>query len=314
MTLVCTISDLPKHLKHPVVTIGNFDGVHRGHQAIFREIVKRAKSSNGTSVVTTFEPHPVKIINPGKKLPLLTSLEQKRNLLISREIDILLLLDFTLEFAAMSARSFVKDILVNKLGAQEIVVGYDYVFGNKREGNVKLLKEMGREFGFDVHRVGPVYVNKEVVSSTSIRNLILGGDVSGAKKLLGRNYQIKGEVVKGKNRGGSMLGYPTANIRLSGNRLIPKQGVYVVAVEIQDRILPGLTNIGYNPTFKENSLSIETHILDMNEDILKKEIRVNFLSRLRDEMTFSTPQELSKQIKQDIKKARDFFQKEENRL
>ncbi len=306
MTITYTLNDLPKDIENPVVTIGNFDGVHWAHQAIVKKVIERARDLNGTSVVITFEPHPIKLMSPKKVLPLITLLEQKKELIINQGIDIFLLIRFTLEFAAISARDFVKDILVDHLGIKEIVVGYDYAFGHNREGNISLLKEMGQQFNFKVHQVGPVYVGESLVSSTSIRNLIMEGNVSEAKRLLGRNYQIRGEVVRGRNRGGPLLGYPTANLKLV-DELIPKEGVYVVSVDVGGKIYQGLTNIGRNPTFKDKTLSVETHILDLSADILRQRIRVNFLSRLRDEITFANVKELSQQISRDIKQAREFF-------
>ena len=313
MTATYSLDSLPKDTKNPVVTIGNFDGVHWAHQAIFRKVMERAKDLNGTSMVITFEPHPMKVMSPKKVKPLITLLEQKKELVINQGIDILLLIRFTLRFAAISARDFVQNILVDHLGIKEIVVGYDYVFGHKREGNINLLKEMGRQFNFRVHQVGPVYVEKRLVSSTSIRNLITEGNVSEAKRLLGRNYQIRGEVIRGSNRGGPLLGFPTANLKLV-DELIPKEGVYVVTVDLKGKIYQGLTNIGYNPTFKDKTLSVETYIFDLSANILKQRIKINFLSRLRDEITFASAKELSQQISRDIKQAGEFFQKEKNRL
>jgi riboflavin kinase/FMN adenylyltransferase len=308
MTVTCTLDNLPEDIKNPVVTIGNFDGVHWAHQAIFKKVIERAKDLNGASVVITFEPHPIKVMSPNKAKPLITLLEQKRELVLNQGIDIFLLITFTLEFAAISASDFVKGILVDKLGIKEIVVGYDYTFGNNREGNINLLKEMGQEFNFKVHQVGPIYVGKSLVSSTSIRNLIMEGKVSEARQLLGRDYQIRGEVIKGRNRGGALLGYPTANVRVE-DELIPKEGVYVVTVEVGGKIYQGLTNIGYNPTFKGKTLSVETHIFDFSADILKQKIRINFLSRFRDEITFASIKDLSQQISRDVRQAREFFQK-----
>lgn len=313
MTTTYTLDNLPEDIKNPVVTIGNFDGVHWAHQAIFKKVIERAKDLNGTSVVITFEPHPIKVMSPDKARPLITLLEQKGELVINQGIDIFLLIKFTREFAAIPAKDFVKDILVGKLGIKEIVVGYDYAFGYRREGNIKLLKELGQQFNFEVYQVGPVYVGNSLVSSTSIRNLIMDGRVSEAKQLLGRNYQIRGEVIKGKDRGGPLLGYPTANLRLV-DELIPKEGVYIVTVDLDGKIYQGLTNIGYNPTFKDKTLSVEAHIFDLSADILKKKIKINFLSHLRDEITFASVKELSKQISRDIKQAREFFSKGKNRL
>lgn len=308
MSIVCNLDNLPKNITNPVITIGNFDGVHWAHQKIFKKIIERARDLRGTSVVITFEPHPVKVMFPEKAKPLITLLEQKKELVINQGIDIFLIIEFTLEFAGISARDFVKDILVDKIGIKEIVVGYDYTFGHNRKGNITVLREMGSLFNFNVHQIDPVYVGKVLVSSTSIRNLIMGGNVDEAKKILGRNYQIRGEVISGRNRGGPLLGYPTANLRLT-DELIPKEGVYIVLIDIGGKIYQGLTNIGYNPTFKDKTLSVETYIFDLSANILKQKIKVNFLSRLRDEITFASSKELSQQIDQDVNQAREFFQK-----
>ena len=313
MSIVCNLDNLPKNITNPVITIGNFDGVHWAHQKIFKKIIERARDLHGTSVVITFEPHPVKVMFPEKAKPLITLLEQKKELVINQGIDIFLIIEFTLEFAGISARDFVKDILVDKIGIKEIAVGYDYTFGHNRKGNITVLREMGSLFNFNVHQIDPVYVGKVLVSSTSIRNLIMEGNVDEAKKILGRNYQIRGEVISGRNRGGPLLGYPTANLRLT-DELIPKEGVYIVLIDIGGKIYQGLTNIGYNPTFKDKTLSVETYIFDLSANILKQKIKVNFLSRLRDEITFASSKELSQQIDQDVNQAREFFQKKKNTL
>jgi len=313
MSIICNLNNLPKNITNPVITIGNFDGVHWAHQKIFQKIIERARDLHGTSVVITFEPHPVKVMFPEKAKPLITLLEQKKELIINQGIDLLLIIEFTAEFAAISARDFVKDVLVDKLGVKEIVVGYDYTFGHNRQGNIEVLRKMGSLFNFNVQQVDPVYTGNVLVSSTSIRNLIMEGNVVGAKKLLGRNYQIRGEVISGRNRGGPLLGYPTANLRLT-DELIPKEGVYIVLIDIGGKTYQGLTNIGYNPTFKDKTFSVETYIFDLSANILKQKIKVNFLSHLRDEITFASSKELSQQIDQDVNQAREFFQKKKDTL
>jgi len=311
MTHVCTLDSLPEDISNPVVTIGNFDGVHKGHQALFTKLKDRAKELKGTSLVITFEPHPIKVMSPEKLKPLITVLEQKKELVISQGIDLLLLIKFTMKFSGIGARDFVKDILVDKIRIKEIIVGYDYAFGHNREGNIQLLREMGKEFDFTVTQVEPVYAGNTLVSSTSIRNLILEGKISEANRLLGRDYQLMGEVVKGRRRGKPLLGYSTANLKLPEG-LIPREGVYIVTVELEGRLYQGLTNIGYNPTFKNKVLSIETHILDFSADIVSQNIKVNFLARLRDEIRFGTAEELSQQITRDIEGAREFFRERGN--
>jgi len=313
MSIIYNLNNLPQDITNPVVTIGNFDGVHWAHQKVFKKIIERARDLHGTSVAITFEPHPIKVMFPTKAKPLITLLEQKKELIINQGIDLLLIIEFTAEFAAVSARDFVKDILVDKLGVKEIVVGYDYAFGHNRQGNIEVLREMGSLFNFNVQQVDPVYVENVLVSSTSIRNLIMEGNVVGAKKLLGRNYQIRGRVIRGMNRGGSLLGYPTANLSLT-DELIPKEGVYIVLIDIGGKTYQGLTNIGYNPTFKNKTLSVETYIFNLSAHIVNQKIKVNFLSRLRDEITFASSKELSQQIDQDVNQAREFFQKKKDTL
>lgn len=306
MTHIYTLDNLPEEIKNPVATIGNFDGVHKGHQIIFRKVIERASDIDGTSLVTTFDPHPIKVMTPSRLKPLITGLEQKQELVTDFGIDILLLIQFTLEFSAISARDFVKGILVDRLRIREIVVGYDYVFGHNRKGNIEILKEMGQQFNFTVHQIGPVFAGETLVSSTSIRNLIIEGKVSEANQLLSRHYQIRGEVIEGRSRGEALLGYATANLQ-PADGLIPKEGVYIVTVEVAGTLYQGLTNIGYNPTFKDRDLSIETHILGLSENIIKEKIKINFLARLRDEVAFASPEELSQQISHDIKAAKEFF-------
>ncbi|MBN1850965.1 MAG: bifunctional riboflavin kinase/FAD synthetase [Deltaproteobacteria bacterium] len=304
--IIHDFKELINPLTNPVLTIGNFDGVHKGHLVLFDKVKKRAQAINGQSAVMTFEPHPVKVIKPGNGPLLITPTRQKLSLISDSGIDVIFCIPFTHQFATISAQDFVMDILVKTIGIKEIVVGHDYTFGNKRQGNLDLLKKMGNESGFKVHIVEPVYIDKTLVSSTSIRRLVAEGDLSEAKRLLGRDYQITGTVVKGKDRGGKVLGIPTANIK-AVDELIPRKGTYVVSVELDDRYYVGVCNIGHNPTFGENALSIETHVLDFSGDILGKTITVIFIQRLRDEKRFANVQELKEQISLDIEKARELF-------
>lgn len=306
MTIIYDLDQVEKPLTNPVLTIGNFDGVHKGHLALFDRVKERARAIGGQSAVMTFEPHPIKVMKPGNGPPLITLGEQKLRLIGDADIDVIFFIPFSKQFAAISAQDFVQDILLKKIGMKELVVGYDYAFGRNREGNIKLLKDMGNDFGFAVHVVDPIRIDDSLVSSTSIRKLVQEGNLSKAKNLLGRDYQICGRVVKGKNRGGALLGFPTANLKLV-DELTPKIGVYAVTVLIGDDIYEGLTNIGYNPTFGNGVFSVETHILDFSGDLLGKSIKVNFIQRLRDEKTFDTVKDLAEQIGQDVRDARDLF-------
>ena len=304
MNVIRDLDSLKKSpLLKPVLTIGNFDGVHRGHLALFDKVKARAKAIGGQSAVMTFEPHPLKVVKPGNGPRLITPTDQKLELIWKAGVEALICLPFNTEFAAVSAQDFVQVILVDSIGIKEIVVGYDYTFGHNREGNIPLLQRMGEDLGFKVHIVGPVQIGDTLVSSTSIRRLVQEGHLQEAKRLLGRNYQIHGTVMRGQNRGARLLGFPTANLELV-DELFPKAGVYAVTVIIDGKSYQGVTNIGYNPTFGQNRLTIETHVLDFSEDLLGKTIKVNFVERLRDEKPFPDVQALSEQIRQDIQDAR----------
>ena len=311
MDIIRDLESLEKPFKNTILTIGNFDGVHKGHLKLFNKTIERALVTEGLSAVMTFDPHPVKVMKPGNGPPLITPIEQKLRLIQEAGIEVIFCLPFTPEFASQEAQDFVKTILVEKIGIKELVVGYDYTFGHNRQGDTNLLQEMGEEIGFRVHVVEPVYIENTLVSSTSIRRYIQEGHLAKAKMLLGRNYQVSGTVVKGQNRGGRLLGFPTANLQLV-DELIPKGGVYAVTVALNGETYFGVSNIGYNPTFGQNALSIETHLLDFSGDLLGRIIKINFIMRLRDEKKFSGVEELVAQIKLDIKQAKAIFEHRES--
>ncbi len=294
------------------LTIGNFDGVHVGHKALLNKLKERARDLFVPSVVLTFDPHPLKVLK-GSCPPFITPMPQKIELLQKEGIDLILCIEFTPDFATISARAFVEDILVKALKVKEMVIGYDYAFGRDREGNYELLKELGDKLGFLVWRVEPVYVKGEVVSSTRIRKMVQQGMVWEVRELLGRFYQVYGEVVKGFRRGGPMLGIPTANLHLV-DELFPKEGVYAVWVEWRERIYKGVANIGYNPTFGNSVLSVETHILNFNHDIYGEKIKVHFVQRIREEKKFSSIEELKNQILKDIEKGRRLLDRSDARI
>jgi len=303
MRLIQDLNQLTEPLKNPVLTIGNFDGVHKGHLALFEKVKERAKEIGGESAVMTFDPHPVKVMRPENAPPLITPIHQKIKLIEQSGVDVIFCLPFTKEFSQTTAREFVENILVRKIGIKELVVGYDYSFGKGREGNIELLKELGNHFNYRVHVVGPVKIGETLVSSTSIRNLVMEGRLDEARILLGRHYEVAGTVIKGKNRGARLLGFPTANLKLI-DELTPKMGVYAVYVLFNGDAYQGVTNIGYNPTFGNGAFSVETHLLDFEGDLLGKTIRVQFIARLRDEKTFENAEALAEQIQKDIDAAR----------
>jgi riboflavin kinase/FMN adenylyltransferase len=304
MELYRDLSEIKKPFDRAVVTIGNFDGMHLGHQLLFSEVVGRAYRNGGTSVVVTFDPHPLKVLRPGG-IKLISSTEQKIDLIRLAGIDALVIIPFDREFAKTPALQFVDEILIGKIGVADLVVGYDYAFGRGREGNIDFLRRQGEEKGFPVTVVEAHYENGVLVSSTKIRELIMEGRMRDVRKLLGRYYQIHGEVRQGRQRGGKEVGFPTANLKISEDDLCPKKGVYVTQVIYDGRIYGGVSNIGYNPTFNENELVAETHIFDFDRDIYGHRIKINLLQHLRGEKKFASVDELSAQIRRDIETARE---------
>ena len=309
MQIIQDIETIKEPFKSAVITIGNFDGVHIGHQALFHEVIEKADAMDGTAIAMTFEPHPIRVITQNGHPPLITLYEQKTELIEKVGIDVLICIPFTMDFAALSARAFVEDILVKRIGMKAIIVGQDYTFGNKREGNVDLLKQYADDLGFTVIVADWIQSSKadnHRISSTAIRKLVMDGHMEKAAKMLGRNYQIRGTVAHGRDRGGKLLGIPTANINLQ-DELCPKVGVYAVIVKYDGKRYPGVANIGYSPTFDDHVFTVEAHILDFNKDIYGEKIMVNFVQRLRDEIKFSGIDKLVKQIDLDITQAREIL-------
>jgi riboflavin kinase / FMN adenylyltransferase len=300
------LSEICHPFKGAVITIGNFDGVHIGHQALFYEVIERAHVIDGTSIAVTFDPHPLRVLKKTASPPLITMFEQKVELIERSGIDVLISIPFTLEFAAISAQSFVEDLLVRKIGMKAIVVGEDYAFGKNREGNIKLLNSLAPKLGFEVVVTGMIRTIQgtlERISSTAIRDLVQAGEMPHACRMLGRHFQLRGTVVAGRDRGGKLLGFPTANLKLE-DELCPKAGIYAVSVEVKGRLLQGVANIGYSPTFDDRQFTVEVHILDFKEIIYGQRLRVNFIKRIRDEMKFPSLAALKDQISADVETAR----------
>ncbi len=306
MKIIDGIENVKQKLPYPIFTIGNFDGVHLGHQAIFRMLRERAKKKKGTSVAFTFVPHPLGVIAPERAPKLLTTYKDRIKLIENSGIDVIICANFTKEFASIKAEDFVRNILCNILGVKEIFIGSNYLFGKGRKGSPELLKELGKECGFKVTVVDEIQINNMTLSSSRIRNLIAKGKVDEASTFLGRLYSVEGIVVKGTKKGKKLLNTPTANL-LTANELLPKNGVYAVTVQLNDKIYGGATNIGYKPTFKDKKFSFETHILDFNGELLGKTLRVNFIKRIRDEMKFSSVEGLATQLKKDLENIRQIL-------
>jgi len=310
MQIIERLSDIEKPFKNAVITIGNFDGVHIGHQALFHEVIARADALGGTALAMTFEPHPLRVLQNNGLPPLITLYEQKTELIAKSGMDILICLPFDRQLAQITAEEFLKAILVQTIGMKAIVVGKDYTFGQGRAGDLAMLQKHAPDLGYEVIVTGwkqPPGDPEGRISSTRVRDLVTTGEMNAARKMLGRHYQIRGTVAQGRNRGGRLLGFPTANINLS-DELCPKAGVYAVTVELGGQRLFGVANIGYSPTFDDHQFTVEVHILDFEGDIYGYPIRVNFIHRLRDEIKFNDLDALSLQIKNDIKKARELFQ------
>jgi riboflavin kinase/FMN adenylyltransferase len=309
MLHIQNLSDISHPFKRAVVTIGNFDGVHIGHQALFYEVIERSHAMDGTSIAITFEPHPLRVLKKDSSPPLITMFEQKVELIERSGMDVLISIPFTLEFAAISARSFVEDLLVRRIGMKAIVVGEDYAFGKNREGNIALLNSLAPRLGFEVIVTGMIRTLQgtlERISSTAIRELVQAGEMPHACRMLGRHFQIRGTVVAGRDRGGKLLGFPTANLKLD-DELCPRAGIYAVTVETQGRLLQGVANIGYSPTFDDFQFTVEVHILDFKNMIYGQRIRVNFIKRIRDEMKFPSLAALREQIAEDAQTARQLL-------
>lgn len=299
------IAQITEKLRHPVVTIGNFDGVHLGHRAIFRRVKELARAFNGVSVVVTFTPHPLQVLRPQVGVRLITCSRQKQSLIEASEIDYLVEIPFDLSFAALSAPDFVKQILVDRIGMEHLVVGYDYAFGRGREGDVPLLARLAERFDYSIEVMQPVSDGSTVYSSTAVRNMVAEGDMKGVVSILGRHYRIAGSVVAGYQRGRE-LGFPTANLE-TDLELYPAAGVYAVKVKIDGQIFDGACNIGTNPTFGNDRTTVEVFLFDFDDDIYGREIQVYFIERVRGEKRFPDLVALKEAISADVRRCREIL-------
>ena len=306
MKVINNLDEITQPFRRAVITIGNFDGVHLGHQALFHEVVGKSDAIGGTPVAMTFEPHPMQVLNKNYHPPLITLLEQKIELIGRTGIDCLICVPFTRQFASLTPREFVEDILIRRIGMAAIIVGRDYTFGRHREGNVRLLRNFAELFDFELVLADWIERSEAGagrISSTKIRELVMDGRVEEVRPMLGRFYQLRGVVASGRNRGGRLLGFPTANLNLQ-DELCPKTGVYAVTVEWNGTTYDGVANIGWSPTFDDHVFTVEAHILDFDENIYGQQIRVNFIKRIRDELKFSSVEELAQQIRKDVTETR----------
>ncbi len=293
-----------------VVTVGTFDGVHLGHQAIIRYLVERAEARGGKSTVVTFDPHPRAVVR-GEDVPLLTTPDERADVMEGLGLGRFLVVPFTKDFSQMGAEAYVEDFLVKTVGLKEIVVGYDHRFGRGREGDRALLERMGEKLGFGVDVIPAQEVGADVVSSSAIRAALLdGGDVERAARMLGRPYSLAGTVARGEGRGRT-IGFPTANVFPDDARkLMPKRGVYAVRAEVPgyEALLDGMANIGLRPTFGGKDLRLEVHLLDFEGELYGQRLRARFIRRLREERRFDSPEALAEQLSKDRARCRGVFQ------
>ncbi len=277
--------------------IGNFDGIHLGHKEIIEAAKRRSRENSTHSCVITFDPHPQEVLGR-KEVSLIFPLGRRFKMLESAGIDAVICLNFTRELSRVSAENFIKDILLGRLRVKDIVVGPGFSFGHKRKGNVDLLRSMGETHGFNTVVAEAVRMDDRVVSSSAIRNLVRNGEIGEANRFFGYDYYIEGVVVEGEKRG-RKLGFPTVNLDTEWE-ILPRPGVYATYVKLSDGFHESITNIGVRPTFEESKLTVETHIFDFNDDLYGKEVRINFVERLRDEKRFASVGELVAQIEHDV--------------
>jgi riboflavin kinase/FMN adenylyltransferase len=285
------------------ITIGFFDGVHRGHQAVIRRAVDVARDRGLSSVAVTFDRHPLQTLSPGKVPPLLTTLRRKAALIEDIGIDVLFVLEFTDEVSGWSPEDFVDRVLVRGLGARHTVIGANFTFGHKAAGNFEILAELGTARGFSAEAVGLFTLDGRRVSSTSIREALAEGDLGWPHRALGRRYVVEGHVVGGAGRGRE-LGYPTANLQTPDGILLPGRGVYAAQVSFDGRTHPAAVNVGINPTFGEEPLHLEAYVLDIDENLRGKVLAVEFWERLRDEERFESAEALAEQMAHDVERTR----------
>jgi riboflavin kinase/FMN adenylyltransferase len=294
---------LPRLPNGSTVTVGSFDGVHLGHQAVLQEIDRRARAAGRASVLVTFDPHPLEVVNPGAAPPLLTTGPERLEILAQSPLDYLLILRFDRQLAELPPEGFVREILLERCGVRELVIGHDHGFGRGRSGDVETLRRLGAREGFDVDVVDPVDFGGQHVSSSRIRRAVAGGDLVTARAMLGRPYGVVGRVGEGERRG-RLLGVPTINLtELSPRKLLPPDGVYAVAVEWRGGRVGGMMNQGPRPTFQDGRRILEAHLFDFEGDLYNEWVRVEWVERLRDIERFASLEDLKEQLQHDRQRA-----------
>ena len=289
-------------LPHPVIGLGNFDGVHLGHRLILSRLVEEASARQGTALALTFYPHPLSVLRPESPVPLILSLREKLRRIAELGVDGIVVQRFGLDFSQLAPEAFVRQYLLDSIGVEKILVGQNFSFGRDRAGNAGLLSSLGKRWGFEVEVIGSVAVDQQEVSSTVVRSLLQTGKLHEATTLLAQPYAVSGRVVKGFQRG-RQIGFPTANIRPRTAVLLPN-GVYAVRACVDGGEYDAVANVGVNPTFGANQRTVETNLFDFSADLYGKRLRVSFVEHLRAERKFSSVEELVQQIREDADRAR----------
>jgi riboflavin kinase / FMN adenylyltransferase len=299
-------------LDFAVVTSGSFDGVHLGHQKILEKLANTARDKKGESVLITFWPHPRHVLYPNdKSLKVLTTFDEKAQLLQQAGVDHLIKIPFTRSFSELSSEEFIGSYLIDKINTKVLVIGYDHRFGKNREGSFDHLKDNSSRYGFEVEEIPEQDVDHVAVSSTRIRKALAAGDLELANRYLGRAYSLSGSVVKG-NRLGRQLGYPTANIEVENdNKLIPADGIYAVKVRVEGKVYDGMLSIGIRPTIGKSDRTVEVNIFNFNEDVYDKKLTVYFIRKFRDEKKFNDLEELKQQLHLDLARAKEILAQEQ---
>jgi riboflavin kinase/FMN adenylyltransferase len=303
MKVINGVRELSVPLAASILTIGNFDGVHLGHRVLLARVAELARELKVPSVVMTFEPHPVKVLHPDRKLTRVFAFEDQKNCLEAAGVDLLVVEPFSREFSQVPAERFLGEWIYRQFSPRAVIVGYDFSFGADRKGSIDFIRSKSTDFGFSVEVIPPVKVDGEICSSTRIRQAVEAGDVSLANKMLGRSFYVEGLVERGAGRGRT-IGIPTANLRTTAET-VPAQGVYAAWAVTSSGRYRAMVNIGTNPTFAhQGHITIEAHILDFSEDLYGSNLRLEFVQRIRSEMKFSGPSELVAQINKDIAEGR----------
>jgi riboflavin kinase/FMN adenylyltransferase len=293
--------------RRAVLSVGNFDGLHLGHQKILRQVIECARADRGIAGIITFDPHPLKVLRPNDAPPLVETIRQRIDRFAAMGLEAALVLRFDRALATLNPEEFVRGVLVEKLKTAAVLVGRNFRFGHRQQGNVDTLTELGRRFGFSVHIMEPVVIGGEFVSSTGVRNAVAEGRVAQAARLLGRPFTLTGQIIRGAGRGASVV-FPTLNLAPE-QELLPKVGVYATETLLEGRLFRSATNVGFRPTFDGTLLGVESHLFDFSREVTGGRLEVRFWERLRDEQKFGGPAELRAQIAADLHQVRDYFRR-----